>query len=379
MARIMRTFEGDCCPGLVRPYHSVDGNMVRLRLPGGFVQADQVLAVSKLAAEYANSEIQITSRNNLQVRALPEPVPAPFVRGAFATGLMPSPAHERIRTVVCSPLTSIAPVNADLSGVVRELDAAIIADPELPNLPGRFLFVLDDGSGDVLGEAFDLGYQARPDGRGVVFVGGCPDAREIDAPDAVATLIELAHRFLNVAESGEKPAWHVRELANPETLLDGIGREIDFQRPGSERPLPYGAVAGAAVVGVPLGLLTLRQAEALQRVAADCSEGQLVFTPWRGVVIPGAADRLEELAAASLMTRPESVWMTLTACYGKPCNNAQVDTRAIAEEVAAEHPAPFQRLVHISGCDRVCGEPGGEHLGLIAPADAASVLTVVDR
>ena len=97
------------------------------------------------------------------------------------------------------------------------------------------------------------------------------------------------------------------------------------------------------------------------------------------MVIPGAADRLEELAAAGLMTRPESVWMTLTACYGKPCNNAQVDTRAIAEEVAAEHPAPFQRLVHISGCDRVCGEPGGEHLGLIAPADAASVLTVVDR
>jgi len=82
MARMIRTVERDRCPGLLRPYHTVDGNMVRLRLPGGFVQADQVLAVSKLAAEYANSEIQITSRNNLQVRALPEPVPPPFVRGA---------------------------------------------------------------------------------------------------------------------------------------------------------------------------------------------------------------------------------------------------------------------------------------------------------
>ena len=55
MARMIRTVERDRCPGLLRPYHTVDGNMVRLRLPGGFVQADQVLAVSKLAAEYANS------------------------------------------------------------------------------------------------------------------------------------------------------------------------------------------------------------------------------------------------------------------------------------------------------------------------------------
>ena len=376
---MIRTVERDRCPGLLRPYHTVDGNMVRLRLPGGFVQADQIVAVAKLAAQYANSEIQITSRNNLQVRALPEPIPAPFVRDAFATGLMPSPAHERIRTVVCSPLTSIAPVNADLSAAVRELDAAIIADPELPNLPGRFLFVFDDGSDDVLGEAFDLGYRALPDGRGVVFVGGCEEAREIAATEAVPTLIELAHRFLAVADSGEKPAWHVRELTNPEALLDGIGKEIEFQRPEAERPLSFGVHAGAAVVGVPLGLLTLPQAEALQRVAADCSEGRLVFTPWRGVVVPGAADRLVELEAAGLMTRPESVWMTLTACYGKPCNNAQVDTRAIAEDVATAHPTPFHRLVHISGCDRVCGEPGGEHVALIAPAGVDAVLAAADR
>ncbi len=375
MASMIRTVERDRCPGLLRPYHTVDGNMIRLRLPGGFVQADQVLAVAKLAAEYANSEIQITSRNNLQVRALPEPIPAGFVKGAYDTGLMPSPRHERIRTVVCSPLTSVAPVHADLSGLVAALDEAIIADPELPNLPGRFLFVLDDGSDDVLGEAFDVGYRALPDSRAVVFVGGCDQAREIDAQQAVPTLVELAHRFLAVAESGEKPAWHVRELPNPALLLEGIGTPISYQRPPAERPLAYGAHHGAAVVGVPLGLLTLTQAETLARIAAHTSQGRLVFTPWRGVVVPGAAEFLDELAAAGLMTSPQSVWLTLTACYGKPCNNAQVDTRAIAEEVAGRHPDQFQQLIHISGCDRVCGEPGGHHIGVIAPADADVVLS----
>lgn len=351
--------------------------MIRLRLPGGLVRSEQLLKVAELACDFANSEVQITSRNNLQIRALPDPIPCDFTSEAFATGLMPSSAHERIRTVVCSPLTSIAPVHADLSHLVRALDAAIIADRELPKLPGRFLFALDDGSDDVLGEDFDLGYRALPDGEAVVFVGGSEAGRRILAVDAVATLLELAHRFLAVADAGEKPAWHIRELPNPAELLDGIGQPCDLTRPAAESPLPFGAVAGAAHVGIPLGLLTRDQAATIHSVATRCGSGEVVVTPWRSVLIPGAADRLEVLAGAGLVTSNGSVWQTMTACYGKPCNNAQVDTRMIAEEVARQHPEEFPELVHLSGCDRVCGEPGGTHLGLIAPRDAATVLEAV--
>ncbi|MDO5067133.1 MAG: nitrite reductase [Propionibacteriaceae bacterium] len=374
-----RIVERDRCPGLLRPYRTVDGNMIRLRLPGGLVSSEQLLRVAELACRFANSEVQVTSRNNLQIRALPDPIPCEFTEAAFATGLMPSTAHERIRTVVCSPLTSIAPVHADLSRLVRELDAAIIADAQLPRLPGRFLFALDDGSDDVLGEDFDLGYRALPGGKALVFVGGSEQAQLIDADDAVPTLLELAHRFLAVAEAGERPAWHIRELPDPAELCAGIGQEHQFTRPATEQPLGFGAVAGAAHVGIPLGLLTLAQAEVVHAVATACGDGGIVVTPWRSLLIPGAADRLAELAGAGLVTSTGSVWQTLTACYGKPCSNALVDTRRIAEEVAREHPGEFPELVHLAGCDRVCGEPGGEHLGLVAPRDAAAVLEAVVR
>lgn len=377
MGRMTRIVERDRCPGLLRPYRTVDGNMIRLRLPGGLVTSAQLMQVAELACAFANSEVQITSRNNLQIRALPDPIPCEFTEAAFATGLMPSPAHERIRTVVCSPLTSIAPVHADLSRLVRDLDAAIIADAQLPRLPGRFLFALDDGSDDVLGEDFDLGYRALPHGQGVVFVGGCDAGRRIAAEAAVPTLLELAHRFLAVAEAGEKPAWHIRELPNPAELLDGIGQPCDIRRPASEHPLPFGAVAGAAHVGIPLGMLDLAQAATIHHLAPECGSGGVVVTPWRSVLIPGAADRLDELAAAGLVTALGSVWQTLTACYGKPCNNALVDTRDIAWAVARQHPEAFPELVHLSGCDRVCGEPGGQHVGLVAPRDATSVLEAV--
>ena len=377
MAPMTRIVERDRCPGLLRPYRTVDGNMIRLRLPGGLVSSEKLMQVAELACGFANSEVQITSRNNLQIRALPDPIPCDFTEAAFATGLMPSAAHERIRTVVCSPLTSIRPVHADLSHLVRDLDAAIIADAQLPRLPGRFLFALDDGSDDVLGEDFDLGYRALPEGQAVVFVGGCGTGRRIEAEAAVSTLLELAHRFLAVADVGEKPAWHIRELPNPGELLDGIGQPCEVQLPASEKPLPFGAVVGAAHVGIPLGLLTLHQAATINTIAPECGSGEIVVTPWRSVLIPGAADRLEELAAAGLVTSTGSVWQTMTACYGKPCNNALVDTRRIAEEVARRHPGEFPELVHLSGCDRVCGEPGGRHLGLVAPRDAATVLEAV--
>ena len=54
----------------------------------------------------------------------------------------------------------------------RELDAALCADPALAELPGRFLFALDDGRGDVASLAFDLGYRAVDDDHGLLVVGG---------------------------------------------------------------------------------------------------------------------------------------------------------------------------------------------------------------
>ncbi len=374
-----RLVEYDRCPGVLRPYLAVDGNMVRYRCPGGFITSAQLRAVMDLAVRHANSEVQLTSRNNLQIRALPEPLPGSFIAESCATGLLPDAAHERVRTIICSPLTSIAPRNADVSPVSRAIDAGLMDIPALADLPGRFLFVLDDGRGDVLGEAFDVGAQAQADGSFVVFVGGSEAGRRVPGEGIAETMLTVAERFVSANRGLSKPAWHTRELDAPDALLDGIGEASDVTRPASEHPIALGAVDAAASVSVPLGLLTEAQVAALTAVADEVSDGHLILTPWRGVLVPGAAGRLDELTAAGLVTDDASVWSTLTACYGKPCNNAKCDTRAIAEATAAASDGPFPRLVHISGCDRVCGEPGGEHVSVVAPHDAAEVLAAALR
>ena len=94
-------------------------------------------------------------------------------------GLLPSATHERVRNILASPLAGIAsdPVarvdvvppttlgtratgSCDVRGLAAELDRGLCARPELAGLPGRFLFALDDGRGDVAAEEPDLCWRA---------------------------------------------------------------------------------------------------------------------------------------------------------------------------------------------------------------------------
>ncbi|MFP5283026.1 MAG: hypothetical protein ACLGIF_06220 [Actinomycetes bacterium] len=195
----------DRCPGVLRPHQAADGALVRLRLPGGRTTGRVLRGLSRLATAFGSGDLQLTSRGGLQIRGLPDPLPDAFVQGVQEMGLLPSPAHERVRNITASPLTGLAGGAADVTGLVGELDRRIVADPDLAALPGRFLFVLDDGRGDVSGLAFDLGYRALSPQSGLVMVGSADRGRPVAAGAAAAALVALAREFLTVRAG----AWHV--------------------------------------------------------------------------------------------------------------------------------------------------------------------------
>ncbi len=47
-------------------YQQQEGNMVRLKIPGGRFTTEQYLAVSEIALRYANSQFMITTRQDVQ-------------------------------------------------------------------------------------------------------------------------------------------------------------------------------------------------------------------------------------------------------------------------------------------------------------------------
>ena len=157
----------DKCPGVFRPWAATDGALVRLRLIGGRISPGSLLSLSQLAGRYADGNVHLTRRANLQVRGLPwrnDQLPADVVAAIEATGLLPSRTHELVRNVMVSPLTGLHGGLVDLRPVATELDQRLCADRALARLPGRFLFVLDDGRGDRVGRSTAASTSPRPVG-----------------------------------------------------------------------------------------------------------------------------------------------------------------------------------------------------------------------
>jgi precorrin-3B synthase len=358
----------DRCPGVLRPHVALDGAVVRVRVPGGQTTGVALGRLSRIAQEFGNSDLQLTSRASLQIRGLPDPVPTGCIAAVREAGFLPSDTHERVRNIVASPFTGITGGITDVRPLVASLDAALCAEPGLAALPSRFLFAVDDGRGDVSGLSFDLGYRAVDHDHGWLVVdGGARLGIPASVDNAVAMLLDLACQFM-AASRRSGGVWHVRDLPSWARSLPG-GRAIGLPR-GTTGP-PLGAIAGAASVQVPLALLTPAQAAAVE----GCAAGPVVITPDKGLVLPGAARHLPQLVTAGLIDDPTSGWSAISACVGAPsCGKSLIDTRAYATTLA-ESGSPLPRT-HISGCERRCGAPTVDHLDLVAP-EITGLLTVI--
>ena len=357
----------DACPGVGRPFVAADGSIVRLRPAGQPVSVQALAHLLELVDSQADPAIQLTSRAALQLRGLPDPLTSRARASIESTGLVPSVSHELVRNVVASPLSGLDDAGrCDVRHLTRALDAALCADPDLARLGGRFLFVLDDGRGDVIRETFDLGVLATGRDRCVVLAGGTHRGWDLPLEAAVPTLVALAREFVERTRGGAT-AWHVHELDRPL----GPAPTTDVDLPG--RPArPIGAIGDHAVVAVPLGLLTRQHVRALATVTDDVR-----VTPWRSLVVEHGAGALAGLEHAGLATRPDSVWHRLHACTGLPgCARSALDTRALARELAPV--LPVGRLpVHVSGCERRCGTPSTAYVDVLAPASLDDALRQV--
>ena len=365
-----RTRDHDACPGALTVHQAADGALVRIRLPGGVITAPQLAALAEAATTFGSSAMELTSRGNVQLRALTD---TDAVAAALtAAGLLPSPTHERVRNIVASPLSGRSGGLGDVRPLVGALDAAIQATPILADLPGRFWFGLDDGRGDVSGLATDVGIHLVDADHAALLLAGTDTGVRLAPDTAVETLIGIAERFVSV----HGKAWQVTELDDTAPLLAGLTAEAAPGRrwPPTVRP-PVGWIEqtdGLVALGaaVPLGVLQARVAQFLAAV-----EAPLIITPWRSVVIcdleEGKADvALRVLAPMGLVFDENSPWLNVSACTGSPgCAKSRSDVRADATE-AIRHPRDVHR--HFVGCERACGSPAVGEV-LIATGDGYQV------
>ena len=266
----------------MHPWPAEDGGLVLVRVPGGRLPTTALQALVALAEEYGDGRVRVTARANLQLRAMPlvdGRLAETAVRALEQTGLLPSRSHDRARNVLASPQTGIAGGRADLRPVVADLDRRLLAAPAVAGLPGRFLFTLDDGRGDLADRHRDLGFVALSAHEAQLRVG--PAWGEVVPLDrAGVVLAELAELFVARRGSGPEAPWHVDELPAPlvEATAAAPGAEV------AAEPLPHGRVPGGE--HVPVGDQGI---DAVTAAAWAARAEDVVVTPWHGVLVPEEA------------------------------------------------------------------------------------------
>src|SRR5918911_173036 len=114
--------------------------MLRIRIPNGIATAAQLRTIAELANEFGRGELDLTTRQQIQLRWFRiEHVPEMFARLA-AVGLeVRQTGMDNIRNVMGCPLAGITTHELlDASSVAREYTARFVGNKAFSNLPRKF-------------------------------------------------------------------------------------------------------------------------------------------------------------------------------------------------------------------------------------------------
>jgi precorrin-3B synthase len=286
----------DRCPGALRLIEAADGYLARVRLPAGFVTGDQLRVLADLATQLGDGRVELTSRGNVQLRALAADAAEPLTAALTRAGLLPSLDHDRVRNVLASPLAGLDGLGSgrDLIAIVSGLDAELCARPRLAELSGRFLFAIDDGRGDVAGLGADVVAVVRSDGiivnglavTSIAVIGPLPVAGEsilqsgaddddtavsgltanepvaapgarrsdVDAAtgDVVTVMLAFAEAFLDERAATGSAVWRIADLpGGAERIRAAVARRFGLS-PAPQPPVPVGATRPVGLVRHPV-------------------------------------------------------------------------------------------------------------------------------
>jgi precorrin-3B synthase len=372
------------CPTLLSPMESGDGWLARVKPSAGVLSAEAARLIADATRRHGNGHIDLTSRANLQVRGLSPRSAQDFAEIIIGAGLASAnPSLEAARNIMTSPLGPDDPsASFDSHAVARDIEAMLAGEPRLWALPSKFGFVVDAGGtlplADITADIMVRGGE----GGLAVHLDGCTRAA-LCAPSSLAKTVKVfALAFLRLsAERSDKP----RRIR---ALVMAVGEEAIFAEAGlaaanaparltPEAKSPIGLIslkeqAGSAFgVGLPFGRIEANMLHALADHSDRYGDSSLRTTPWRALLLVGAAaadaERLaREVTALGLITDSTDPRLNIFACVGTPsCMSATVDARGDAARLAAAIRPTRDDTLHVSGCSKSCAHRGAASLTLV--------------
>ncbi|MBI3636255.1 MAG: precorrin-3B synthase, partial [Candidatus Rokubacteria bacterium] len=388
--------------------HDRDRYMIRIRIPGCEMTADQGRAIAFVAYESGHEIVDVTTRGNLQVQGLTiQKVPGVIAALEHVGLTARQTGFDNIRNVTSHPLSGVDPDELiDTRGLARAVTDLFVGSRELSDLPRKFNIALNGRADSTPSDwTQDIAWlAARGPGGSVGFrllIGGTQGQNphlgwHVPVFVPPEQLVDVTHRLLQVfRELGSRSAKRTQarfryllERIGPDGVLTEVERRLGFALARFPEPLPPSGdhesfvgwfpqkQAGRWSVGVavPMGRLTWQQLEGLAVLARKYGDGTLRTAMDQNIVLPnvsgGAREPLgRDLAALRLAFEADSLTRNTVACTGKQfCSLAVTESKGygfqLVEELRRRRIQTYGIRIALSGCPNACAQHLTADIGL---------------
>jgi ferredoxin-nitrite reductase len=401
--------------GLYPQRQGGDAFMLRIKIPGGRLEADQARAIGEIADEFArgpapnpvfgDAYLDLTTRQDIQLHWVRiGAVPEIWAR-LEAVGMTTVQAcGDSARNVLCCPVSGLdADEVLDAHPVAQAVSDFFTGNREYANLPRKFKLSVTGCREDCAqAEINDIGlWPARRDdgtvGYNVLVGGGLSDgprmASDIDVlvgpdPDRVVELFRaIAQLFGELGNRENRGLARMRYLVQelgPERFraelaaragfgLEPAGEALTRRYRGDHLGVHAQRQPGLHYVGlnVTVGRMAGQSLVEAARLAGEYGDGGLRLATDQNLILTGVpTGRLDALLAESLLAThspsPGAFERGVVACTGNEfCRFAIVETKARAATWAREldrRLGPDEAgdgiiRMHVSGCPASCAQP----------------------
>jgi ferredoxin-nitrite reductase len=382
--------------------------MIRIRVPGCEMTADQARAVAFIAYEAGHEIVDVTTRGNVQVQGLPVQKIPGVLTALERVGLTSKQTgFDNIRNVTSHPLSGGDPEELiDTRGLARAVTDLFVDSRELADLPRKFNIALNGRPDSAPSDwTQDIAWLAAVGPGGTVgfrlLIGGTQGQNPhlgwhvpvLVAPERV---VEVTYRTLQVfRELGSRSARRTQvrfryliERIGPDGVLTEVERRLGDTLPRfpAAPPPPRQSEsfvgwfrqkqAGRWTVGVavPMGRLTWQQMEGLAVLARRHGDGTLRTAIDQNMLLPSVSGEAREalgrdLAALGLSFEADSLTRNTVVCTGKQfCSLAVTETKGygfqLVEELRRRRVETYGVHIAMSGCPNACAQHLTTDIGL---------------
>ena len=388
--------------------------MLRLKLPGGRLNAAQLRVVAEVARDFGRGIADITTRQNFQFHWLTiEKIPE-VLQKFEAIGITTRGACGDVtRNITSSPLAGLEPDEVDdLQDVIETLHRQLIQDSDLANLPRKFKISITGSLRNAAQpEINDVGIYGfwKDDAKKVpayaIRVGGGLSSHPLfaqplpvilkrdDIIPAVMAALGIFHDLGNRENRRAARMKFLVEAWGTEKFLQEMERRAGqaFERCGrvpivqEERENFWGVLPqrqpGLYAVGLAILAGRLEDGQLLE--LADLSErygsGELRTTNRQNILLINIPEKnleplKKELAVKGFDLGANGIHRSLVVCTGREfCNLALVGVKVFSKKLIEHLTKTFPDFretltIHVTGCPNSCGQYQLADLGLMGVA-----------